>query len=137
MVMDQDTEHLRLLSLFHYIRGGIGAFVSCIFIIYIFMGLILTASARLFHTNNGPPAAVGLIFVVIGSAAVILGWTWAALTIYAGRCLAQRKHRIFCMVIAGINCLFLPYGTILGIFTLVVLQRPSVQAIFDRAAIAA
>jgi hypothetical protein len=35
--------------------------------------------------------------------------------------------------VAGLCCLFSPLGTLLGIFTLVVLQRPSVRALFGRA----
>jgi hypothetical protein len=34
------------------------------------------------------------------------------------------------MVIAGINCLSFPFGTALGIFTLIVLSRESVQALY-------
>jgi len=137
MTTELDNEHLRLLSLFHYIRGGICAAMSCFFILYIVMGLMITVGAFASHDQNAPPAAFGLIFVFIGTVAVILGGAWAALTIYAGRCLARRKHRFFCMVIAGIGCIFLPYGTILGVFTLIVLQRPAVQAMFDEAAIGA
>ena len=132
MTPDLDTEHLRLLTLFHYIQGGIWALTSCIFIVYIFMGLALTFGSFATHGHNGPPAAIGLIFTVIGTVAVVLGWSWSALTIYAGRCLAQRKHHLFCLVIGGISCIFLPYGTILGIFTIMVLQRPAVQAMFEQ-----
>ena len=137
MTADLDTEHLRLLALFHYIQGGIWAVTSCFFIIYIFMGLILTFGAAASHSHNAPPAAFGLIFTGIGAVAVVLGWSWSALTIYAGRCLTQRKHHLFCLIIAGISCVLLPYGTILGILTIMVLQRPTVQAMFDQTAIRA
>ena len=32
---------------------------------------------------------------------------------------------------AGVNCLSMPIGTTLGIFTFVVLLRPSVTALYD------
>ena len=35
------------------------------------------------------------------------------------------------MIIAGINCLGIPLGTTLGVFTFIVLLRPSVQHVFD------
>src|ERR1700722_5961509 len=133
MTPDLDTEHLRLLTLFHYIQGGIWALTSCFFIFYIFFGIIMTFGAAASHSHNAPPAAFGLIFTAFGTAAVILGWSWSALTIYTGRCLAQRKHHLFCLIIAGISCILLPYGTILGIFTIMVLQRPTVQAMFEPA----
>ena len=76
--MERDAEHLRLLSLFYYIRGGVSAFFSCFFLMYVFMGLILSAlpaSAR----GNGPPAVVGFLLMCVGSFIVLLGWTWSAL----------------------------------------------------------
>jgi hypothetical protein len=39
---------------------------------------------------------------------------------------------MLCMVTAGISCLGIPYGTVLGIFTFLVLSRPSAIALFDR-----
>ena len=137
MSQELDTEHLRLLSLFYYIRGGIGVLFSCIFIFYIFMGVVFATAAASSHAPNAPPAFFGLLFVAIGGTALILGWTIGGLTIYAGHCLAQRKHRIFCMVIAAISCIFVPYGTALGVFTLIVLQRPAVARMFDQTTIAA
>jgi hypothetical protein len=32
---------------------------------------------------------------------------------------------------AGVACLFMPFGTVLGIFTIIVLVRPQVKALFD------
>jgi hypothetical protein len=64
----------------------------------------------------------------------ILGFVGnAILTIAAGRFLTQKKHRIFCIVMASIHCLHAPLGTLLGVFTLIVLLRPSVRMLFDDA----
>jgi hypothetical protein len=51
----------------------------------------------------------------------------------AGRCLSRRKSYSFALVMACIECLFVPFGTILGIFTIVVLSRKSVKALFSDA----
>lgn len=34
---------------------------------------------------------------------------------------------MFCLIMAGIACLFMPFGTVLGVFTIVVLTRESVR----------
>lgn len=128
--MERDAEHLRLLSIFYYIKGAIGAFFSCFFLIYIVMGLAMAAAPH--HGHNAPPAVMGVIFIVIGLFMVTFGWVWAALQLAAGFCLSRRRHRIFCMVVAGFSCALVPYGTILGIFTFIVLQRPSVRQMFDQ-----
>jgi hypothetical protein len=131
--MERDAEHLKLLALVYYIRGGINALFSCIFIIYIVMGGIFLMVPQVSHNNNNaPPAVMGLIFMILGSALLVVGWSIAGLTIYAGHCLTRRRHRGFCMVVAAINCLFIPYGTLLGVFSFMVLQRPSVQQLFDQ-----
>jgi hypothetical protein len=48
----------------------------------------------------------------------------------AGRFLARRRHHTFCMVIAAVACTFMPLGTVLGVFSLIVLSRESVRESF-------
>ena len=47
-----------------------------------------------------------------------------------GRSLATRKRYRLCFVMACIELLNFPVGTILGIFTIIVLQRPGVRDLF-------
>jgi hypothetical protein len=42
----------------------------------------------------------------------------------------HHKNRMYCMVVAGIECIFMPFGTILGVFTLITLTKDSVKGIF-------
>jgi hypothetical protein len=131
--MDQDAEHLRLLSIFHYVVGGILAFFACFFIIYIIMGLVTVNSPSIMHGQGAPPPpGVGWFLVIFGCFFVFLGWTIAALIIYAGRCLSQRKNYLFCLIVAGVSCLFMPFGTVLGVFTILVLQRSRVKEMFNQ-----
>ncbi|HXN50153.1 MAG TPA: hypothetical protein VN893_26120 [Bryobacteraceae bacterium] len=130
-LVDKDTEHLRLLTLFYYVNAGINALFSCFALMYVVMGAVLLASPTVFGAGgDGPPAIVGFIFTALGAVLLLLGLGFSACLALTGRFLAQRRHRLFCQVIAGINCLFLPYGTVLGVFTFMVLTRPSAQALF-------
>jgi hypothetical protein len=45
--------------------------------------------------------------------------------------LSERRNPTFIMVIAAIQCLNMPLGTALGVFTIVVLQRASVKRLFE------
>ena len=56
----------------------------------------------------------------------------AVLVLIAGRFLGRRTHHLYCLVMAGIECCFMPFGTILGVFTIVVLLRPSVKTLFEQ-----
>ena len=63
--MNQDEEHLRLLSIFHYVVGGLTALFACIPIIHLVVGLAILFGA--FPGNDVPPAILGLFMVVIPS----------------------------------------------------------------------
>ena len=80
--------------------------------------------------KDQPPAAIGLVFVIFASIFILFAWTFAALLAFAGRSLSQRKRYTFCLVMACVACLNMPFGTVLGIFTIIVLMRPSVKALF-------
>ena len=125
--VNQDEDHLRLLSIFHYVWGGLIGFASCFALIHVFVGSVLATGIT---GQNGPPPWIGLILVLAGGFALLLGGTFAVLTLWAGRCLAQRRHYTFCLVMAALSCLSVPFGTALGVFTLVVLNRASVKQLF-------
>jgi energy-converting hydrogenase Eha subunit C len=131
--MNQDEEHLRLLSIFHYIVGGITALCACFPLIHLVIGLALVFAPETPSSpehSTGPDRLVGLFFTLFAVAFIILGWAFAIATAYTGRCLARREHYTFCLVVAAVNCLNTPIGTILGVFTIVVLMRPSVKERF-------
>ena len=48
----------------------------------------------------------------------------------SGIFIRRRQHRLFSIVVGAINCIQIPIGTVLGIFTIVVLSRDSVQEIY-------
>lgn len=73
---------------------------------------------------------MGLIFTVFAAAIIVLGWGLAIATVYAGRCLARRRKHTFCLGVAAVSCMNAPIGTALGVFTIIVLMRPSVKELF-------
>jgi hypothetical protein len=134
--MDQDAEHLRLLSIFHYIVGGLAALFSFFPLLYTTVGAIFIFVARHGTTGPGeepPPEFIGWILAVIGSLLSLIGIAIAICILIAGRSLAKHTRYWFAFVIACLECLFLPFGTILGVFTIIVLSRESVKALFPTA----
>jgi hypothetical protein len=77
-----------------------------------------------------PPEFIGWILVVIGSFLFLLGIAVAIGIVIAGRSLAKHTRYWFAFVAACIECLFIPFGTILGVFTIIVLSRESVKTLF-------
>jgi len=54
------------------------------------------------------------------------------LHLLAGAGLRNRTRYVLILVMSGLACLSVPLGTGLGIWTIMVLQRPSVKALFGR-----
>jgi hypothetical protein len=60
-----------------------------------------------------------------------MGWLFAALVALSGRSIQKRRRYTFCLIMAGVECLFMPVGTVLGVFTIIVLLRDSVKRQFS------
>ena len=135
--MDRDTEQLNLLAIFHYVVAGLAALFSFFPLLYTTIGAIFIFAARHGTVKAGedlPLEFLGWIFAVLGSVLFLIGIAMAICILIAGRSLALRKRYSFAFVMACIECLFIPFGTILGVFTIVVLSRESVRALFSTAA---
>jgi ABC-type branched-subunit amino acid transport system permease subunit len=131
-LVDCDQEHLNLLKLSYYILAGTTGFFSLIAVLYIGLGALF-ASGVLPSTPNdaGNTRIMGLIFLSIGLVVMLISVAITFLTYWAGRCLRDRRHRTFCVVIACLSCLHVPFGTAIGVCTIIVLGRPRVRALFE------
>lgn len=128
--MDKDLEHLRMLSIGYYVYAAITAVFACIPFIHLFMGIAMISGA-FEGDKNPPPPFFGWMFITMGGLFIVLGWATAICTFLAGKYLKQKTHYTFCLVMAGINCMFAPLGTVLGVFTIIVLLRDSVKQLFN------
>jgi hypothetical protein len=81
-----------------------------------------------------PPAFIGRLFMGLGAGFFLLGESFAACVGAAGRCIRSRTCYWFVFVMACLQCGFFPFGTVLGVFTIVVLSRPSVKEMFGLSA---
>jgi hypothetical protein len=127
----EDAEHLGLLSIFHFVVGGLTAVVACIPLIHLAFGIAIVSGAFDGAAKGSPPPAFfGWLFIIIPALMILVGWAYSICLIVAGRLLRQRQGYLFCLVMAALSCMNLPLGTYLGVFTLLILNRPSVKALF-------
>ena len=84
-------------------------------------------------SGDVPPQIVGWVLVLVAGAIMVAGWLFAAAIILAGRFLAKQTRYTYCLVMGGIECLFMPFGTVLGVFTIIVITRDSVKGLFPKA----
>ena len=130
MSTNEDLQHLRILSIFHYVVAGISGLFACFPIFHFGIGLSMVVGSFTNPEEMGPMALFGLVFTVIAGSIMLFGWIFAILIALAGYNLASKKNYMFCLVMAGVECIFTPFGTVLGVFTIIVLMRPSVKELF-------
>ncbi|HEX9010039.1 MAG TPA: hypothetical protein VF804_06710 [Holophagaceae bacterium] len=131
-----DEEHLRMLTLGYYLSAGMCLLFSLFGGMYMVLGLMFTFAFRNLPAqppNTAPPPEMGWVFFAMGAFLFGAMVTLAILKFLTARRLKARASRTFCLVIAGISCLEVPYGTTLGVLTFVVLSRDSVKALFSPA----
>ena len=136
--MDTTAHDLKLLSIGFFIQGGIILCYGMLFFCYLGVaGAVIASVQRNLQTGAGNAIPAGLMavigVVVVGIAVMTL--LMGSLMLWAGFSLRKRQHRILILVMAGLNCLSVPYGTVLGIFTLMVMQRPAAKEMFGVVAV--
>ena len=130
-LVDRDQEHLRLLKFGFYLMAGTTGFFSLFALLYIVMGGLFAFGV--FPTPEGfatDQRFMGRIFLVLGLAFFLIGLILTLLTYFAGRSIRERRRRMLCMAVAGLWCLWVPFGTAIGVCAILVLNRPSVEALF-------
>lgn len=135
--MTYEDTNLRILGVFHYVFGGFVALFSMIPLIYLGLGLLFSLSPAVFESSKGvseaPPVIVGLVFSGIGLVGVLVIATLAVLMFLAGRNIHRTRNLNLCTVTAALACFFMPFGTILGVLTLVELNKREVRDLFEQA----
>lgn len=127
-----DLEYLRLLGIFHYVVAGITALFASFPLIHVFLGfMMITGRMGPKHPNGDTEQLMGWAFVGLGCLFVASGWALAVFMAVAGNSILKRRRHTLCVIVAGVSCLFMPFGTILGVFTLILLTKPHVKALFE------
>lgn len=128
-----DAEHLDLLGLFHYITGGIVTAFSALFAFqYILVRLFLQIPdvQREIEQADAPVLAIFGFIEAFATVTIAAGLVYGVLMIVSGWFLRERCRRVFSFVVAIPMLALVPWGTILGVFTLLVLERASVKSIY-------
>jgi hypothetical protein len=137
LMLDQrkaDADHLRLLSIFHYVGAGLAVLgLGFLAVHYLFFHAFFDNPA-MWNNQKGavpPPRELFALFrwfyVVFGVWLVVSG----VANLLSGAFIGRRKHRTFSLVVSVLNCIHIPLGTVLGVFTIIVLLRPSVRDVYE------
>ena len=132
-----NAEHMNLLSIFYFAFGGLSLLGAFILLIYMVVFGAIFSNKTIQESINQQPEGevvnyvfgiVSVVFLVIFILVLAVG----ILQIIAGFRLRQKRNRNFIIVVAVLALLSFPLGTILGIFTIIVLSRPAVIEMFRK-----
>jgi len=134
----RDRDHLRTLAVCYFVVAGLSGLGALFSLIYVVIGALMLSGAlpELPGQTTGPApdakmlGVIGAVMVGVGLALFALLTTKVIFDILTGRALLRRRSLLLCQITAGITCLSVPIGTVLGIFTFIVLARPSVRDAF-------
>ncbi len=125
-----NEDHLRLLRIGYLIEGGVSVLAALFGVFYAVLGAIFFSALPGPGRGGPPPAFIGGLFLIIGLFILAVAVVSALLRFLTARALRLRRARVLCLITAGLSCLSVPYGTVLGIMTFIVLARPGVQRLF-------
>ena len=117
----EDAGHIKVLGICSYVYAGLQCLGGLFAALYVGMGILLL--------NQNQQA--GWFVIGIGSLLSLLVFAFAVLSYLAAKWLGEGKNWTFCLVAAALHCVGFPLGTALGVFTILVLNRPGVKAWFD------
>ena len=131
-VLTSDTnEYVGYVQIVAVVEIALGFFISLIGIILVILGSTITE--RFFQDSNNVSedflTFIRIVIFTIGILLVIFG----ILSVYFGTRLYQFKQmgRIGTMVIAALQLINIPFGTIFGVIALYLMVRPEVVSLFE------
>lgn len=130
-----DLDHLRILVVMHFVVAGLALLAGAFLFLHGFMMFTVFGNPKFWAGQKGavvpPPEAFFTMakwfyagfgtLLVIGMVANIL----------SALCIRKRRWRTFSLAVAGIDCVQIPIGTALGVFTILVLVRDSVRELYE------
>lgn len=131
--MRRDIDHLNALAICHFVYAGLAMLAVLAGAFYLLVGfIILTAPPPPPAAGPPPPFPfLGGMLMLMGGGLATVSLAGAILTLIAGLDLRKQRRWTFSFVMAIINAaLGFPIGTALGVFTIIVLLRPSVKALY-------
>lgn len=131
----KEDEYLKLLAIFHFILGGLSVIFIGFLVVHFLVMKEVFMSPDIWKGGGGsvhaPPVRFFQIFewfyVAMGMICILSGIA----NVLSGLFLQRKKYRTFSIIVGGVNCLHVPFGTVLGIFTLLVLMRESVRQSYE------
>lgn len=128
------VNNLKVLSILHYVYGALVCVMGMAMLSLVGLGAFLASDVVAQNAEEPPPEWLGAFLGAFGMALFIIILLWGLFIVLSGRWIARRRNRTASIVVAALCLLSFPFGTALGIFTLVVLLNDEVRQAYDNGA---
>ena len=120
------NRHLSTRSILYYVYGALIVLSALGALIFVGIGALIEHDAMT-NMDEPPPRWLASLFKSFGYSLALGIALFGAANILVGYWIARRTSRSASMVVAALNCLSIPFGLALGVFTLITLNDESVQ----------
>jgi hypothetical protein len=124
--------HLSTLSILHYVYGAFVCLSGLAALAVVLVGGILSSDLVNEAGGDGVPAFIGGIIQTLGWTVLVIVEAWGIINILSGGWIASRRNRTGTQVVAAFNCLNVPFGLALGIFTFITLGDDDVKRAYGQ-----
>lgn len=121
---------LSTLSVLHYVYGVLVCMVGLGLLVLVFAGSFLNSDWLAQQGGDAPPYWLGSFLRTLGWGLFVLVEAHGIMNLISASMIGKRTGRTFSQVTAALNCLNIPFGIALGIFTFVVLGDKEVRVAY-------
>jgi hypothetical protein len=125
-------QHLSTLSILHYVYGALVCLTGFAALFIMGLGVFLSSDMVAQNADEAPPTWLGGMFQAFGAVLFAVIEIWGIFIILSGYWIAKLRNRTASIVAAALCLLSFPFGTALGVFTLVVLTNDEVKAEYEQ-----
>ncbi|MEZ4858775.1 MAG: hypothetical protein R2781_08190 [Flavobacteriaceae bacterium] len=126
-----NSNNLGTFRILFIVKGILTFLLSLLFIAYAGFGWFFMNFTTL---ENEPDVAFnpGIIFVIFGGIGLLFCIAFGILNLLVAKYLKETRHYQFIFVVAILNCITGVLGILLGVFTIIELQKPEIKALFEK-----
>ncbi len=125
------NKNLPTLSILHYVYGALICLGGFAALMLIGVGVFMQSDLVMDGGPDQPPEWLGAFFQAFGVAIFVVLELWGVFVILSGHWISKKRNRTGSIVIAALSLLSFPFGTALGVFTLVALMNDEVKAEYE------
>ncbi len=125
-------QHLPTLSVLHYVYGALVCLGGFAALFFVGVGTLLSSDVVMENTQDAPPEWLGGLFAAFGVGLFVVLELWGIFIILSGYWISKLRNRTGSIIIAALCLPSFPFGTALGIFTLVVLLNDEVKLDYEQ-----